>query len=205
MIHESYPWKEDLLDRKEQILRYNCPAELKKDDDSIEEAAYTYIEKGVFYSAFIIRKLIDCKSKLSDEADKYAIKVKVYKAKKQFDIYNRYIDEESHEWQNPTTKTVQGKDACNWLIHSFFFFMLYDDRVNQYESFYVASDFDRNKCLYEIALSDWLDYIEFIATDEIVRLEMRRDDKTGERIYTRKQRGKMIFADNIESLTETNE
>ena len=83
--------------------------------------------------------------------------------------------------------------------------MLYDDRVNQYESFYVASDFDRNKCLYEIALSDWLDYIEFIATDEIVRLEMRRDDKTGERIYTRKQRGKMIFADNIESLTETNE
>ena len=52
----------------------------------------------MFYSAFIIRKLIDCKSKLSDEADKYAIKVKVYKAKKQFDIYNRYIDEDSHEY-----------------------------------------------------------------------------------------------------------
>ena len=192
MIHESYPWKEDLLDRKKQIIRFNCPEELKKDDDSGDETAYTYIEKGVFYSAFIIRKLIDCKSKLSDEADKYAIKVKVYKAKRQFDMYNRYIEEDSHEWQNPTLKTVQGKDVCNWLIHSFFFFMQYDDRVNQYVSFFVASDFDRNKCLYGITLSDWLDYIEFIATDEIVHLEMKYDEKTGERTYTRKQRGKFI-------------
>ena len=34
-----------------------------------------YIEKAIFYSAFIIRKLIDCKGKVSDEVDKYSFTI----------------------------------------------------------------------------------------------------------------------------------
>ncbi len=39
----------------------------RKNDDT----TYIVIEKAIFYSAFIIRKLIDCDGNLSDEAENY--------------------------------------------------------------------------------------------------------------------------------------
>ena len=62
MILESWPWKQDLLRRKSLLIRYNTSDHLLEN----EERAYTNIEKAIFYSAFIIRKLIDCGGKLSD-------------------------------------------------------------------------------------------------------------------------------------------
>ena len=67
MIYESYPWKQDLLRRRRLIQKYNRAELIVENDDR----AYTVIEKAIFYSAFIIRKLIDCKGKVSDEVDKY--------------------------------------------------------------------------------------------------------------------------------------
>ena len=58
MIYESYPWKRDLMRRRSLILRYNTAERLSHDDD---DKTYTIIEKAIFYSAFIIRKLIDPK------------------------------------------------------------------------------------------------------------------------------------------------
>ncbi len=189
MIHESYPWKEDLLKRKEEIIYYNSNAGSLNDEETGEDIAYTYIEKGIFYTAFIIRKLIDCKSKLSDEADKYALNVTVYNAKRTFDMYNRYPDEDSHDWDNPINKTVQGKEICNWLIHSFMFLLNYNEDAITVSSLFVTSDFDRNKCIYEVSLSDWLNYIDFIASDDICSLVMKYDAKKGEYNYTQKKRG----------------
>ena len=72
MIYESHPWKQDLLRRRRLIQKYNRAELLSEDDDR----AYTVIEKAIFYSAFIIRKLIDCKGKVSDEVDKYKFRLK---------------------------------------------------------------------------------------------------------------------------------
>ena len=58
MIFESSPWKQDLRKRKNLIIKYNMADHFEKNDD----ATYTVIEKAIFYSAFIIRKLIDCGS-----------------------------------------------------------------------------------------------------------------------------------------------
>ena len=66
MIHESFPWKLDLRRRLRLIEKYNTAGLLKREDDS----AYTILEKCVFYSAFIIRKLTEC-AKLSDAADRF--------------------------------------------------------------------------------------------------------------------------------------
>ena len=58
--------------RRRLIQKYNRAELLSEDDDR----AYTVIEKAIFYSAFIIRKLIDCKGKVSDEVDKYKFRLK---------------------------------------------------------------------------------------------------------------------------------
>lgn len=70
MIFESFPWKQDLRRRKNLIIKYNTAEHFEKNDDT----TYTVIEKAIFYSAFIIRKLIDCGGKLSDESENYRLK-----------------------------------------------------------------------------------------------------------------------------------
>lgn len=82
MIFESYPWKIDLLRWKKVLLKYNRPWRFHIKD----EKTYTKVEKAIFYSAFIIRKLIDCGGKLSDKADIYTMSAKSIKPLKHIDI-----------------------------------------------------------------------------------------------------------------------
>lgn len=184
MIFESYPWKQDLLRRKNLLLKYN-KAELF---EANEESTYTVIEKAIFYSAFIVRKLIDCGGKLSDEADNYSMCVYSVPPIKQMDNMHRWPEENSHDWDKEQEVTVAGKNVCNWLIHSFMFFLVFiEDGV--VDSFSVTSDFDKNKILYRIPLKAWISYIEYIATDDIVSLSSHYDSKKKEYVYTRKMRG----------------
>ena len=184
MVYESYPWKQDLLRRKRLIIKYNTAERFDKSYDS----TYTVIEKGIFYSAFIIRKLIDCGGKLSDEADNYSIQVKAIKPLKHIDNLNRWPEEDSHDWEHEKQLTVAGKDICNWLIHSYLFFSEFEENGPML-AFCVSSDYDRNKILYKISMCDWLRYIDYIASDDIVGLSSHYDEKTGDYIYKRKERG----------------
>lgn len=186
MVYESYPWKQDLLRRKRLLLKYNTIEHFEKD----EEASFTVLEKAVFYSAFIIRKLIDCRGKLSDDADHYVLNVEKCAPLKEINMHSRWPDDDTHDWENAQRVTVKGKDACNWLIHSYMFFFSYgEDGV--VEGFYVTSDFDRNKTLYYIRVADWIDYMDFVANDSVVALASHYDTKTGDYIYTKKERGKL--------------
>ncbi len=183
MIHESYPWKQDLLRRKRLILRYNC-ANLFS-----EGSAYTVIEKAVFYSAFIIRKLIECRVKVSDEVDAYKFTLKGFRPRKNVDVMHRWPDENTHDWNHEmTTYTKSGREVCNWLIHSCIFFFGFDED-GKVDSFFVSSDLDRNKVLYRIDLKDWIAYMEFVGSDSVVVLGMRFDVCKKEYIVTKKGRG----------------
>lgn len=183
MILESYPWKQDLLRWKKILVKYNKSWRFRING----EKTYTMVEKSIFYSAFIIRKLIDCGGKLSDEADTYTISAKLFKPSKHIDLLHRWPEEDSHDWEHPQNVTTRGKNICNWLIHSFIFFTAYDE-AGRVAAFYLSSDYDRNKALYEISLSEWLKYIDFIISDDIVSMSARYDEKKDDYIYTRKQR-----------------
>lgn len=185
MIHESYPWKQDLVRRKRLILKYNCANLLS------EDSAYTVIEQAVFYSAFIIRKLIDCRVKVSDEVDAYKFTLKSYRPRKNVDVMHRWPDENTHDWEHEMTAcTKLGRDVCNWLIHSYVFFFGFDEN-KKIDCFFVSSDFDRNKMLYRIELKDWIAYIEFVGSDSVDVLEMRFDTCKKEYSITKKERGKI--------------
>lgn len=185
MIYESYPWKRDLLRRKRLIQKYNRVELLSEDAD---DRAYTVIEQAVFYSAFIIRKLIDCKGKVSDEVDKYRFTVKGIPPIKDIDMMHRWPDEDSHDWDRETSYIKSGADICNWLIHSYIFFFCYDE-TGTIESFCVSSDYDRNKLLYRVEMKDWIAYMEFVGNDYVVAMEMHVDDKKRDYVFTKKERG----------------
>ena len=184
MIYESYPWKQDLFKQKQLIIKYNTAERLSKND----VATYTAIEKGIFYSAFIIRKLIDCASKMSNEAVNYALKVGEIKPIRNIDLMHRWPEKNSHDWENERIITTKGKNVCNWLIHSYMFFLIYgeDECV---EGFCVSSDYDRNKSLYRITLEEWFRYMDFIAMDDIISMNIHFSKEQKDYVFTRKKRG----------------
>lgn len=184
MIYESSSWKQDLRRRKNLILKYNVADRFEKNED----ATYQVIEKAIFYSAFIIRKLIDCAGKLSDEAENYSLKGFFVQPLKHIDLIHRWPEEDSHDWENEKSVTVAGKNICNALIHSYMFFTR-SNGENVIDSFYVTSDFDKNKLLYRIPLNAWISYIEYIVSDNVVRLEASYDKKSDDYKYSRKVRG----------------
>lgn len=184
MIYESYPWKEDLHKKVKDLIKYNTAKNRLSDDEKSD----TVIEKSIFYSAFIIRKLIDCHTKLSDEACQYSMDVKAIRTKKSINLMRRWPEEGSHYWDHKTSVKVKGKDVCNWLIHSYIFAFEVGDH-NTVESFFVSSDYDKNKVLYRILISDWIEYIKFIMTDDIVSEEMVFCEKKGDYIVVKKERG----------------
>jgi hypothetical protein len=184
MVYESYPWKLDLMKRKRLIIKHNTAEKFDQKFDS----TYTIIEKCVFYSAFIIRKLIDSRGKLSDEADRYTIKVKSIRPIKSMDLLHRWPDESSHDWEKAQRLTVTGKDICNWLIHSYIFFFVFDENGTVI-NFCVSSDYDRNKALYMISISDWITYMDYIFKDDVVSMSSHYDDKAKDYVYIRKKRG----------------
>jgi len=184
MVYESYPWKQDLLCRKRLILKYNNYEQFEKNEDT----AYTVIEKGIFYSAFIIRKLIDCKGKLSDDAENYEFQVKARKPLRQINLMQRWPEEDSHDWENEVILTVNGKNICNWLIHSYIFFTVSDEKT-PFSSFCVSSDYDRNKYLYMISMDDWIKYMDFIGTDYVVAITSHYDEAKKDFVYDQKTRG----------------
>jgi hypothetical protein len=184
VIYESYPWKQDLLRRKRLLFKYNSTDSLEKNFD----AAYTVIEKSIFYSAFIIRKLIDCGGKISDEADQYTLRVEQIRPNTPINKMQRWLDEDSHDWENTEYVMVRGRDICNWLIHSYIFCLEFEEN-RIVASFYLSSDYDRNKVLYKVSLEDWVSYMNFIATDDVVEISMHYNEKIKDYKYIRKERG----------------
>lgn len=190
MIHESYPWKEDLFQRKELFLEYNTVEHFQTD----EESTYTILEKAIFYSAFIIRKLLDCKTKLSDKATRYALHVGKFVPVKEVNLLHHWPHEKSHDWNHPKKWTIQGRSVCNFLMHSCIFEFLFNEEKTV-TGFLVASDKDRNQALYHVLIKEWLDYMEFIARDEVVGLTFRYDKDTHDYVCTKKTRGPMKWID----------
>ena len=184
MIHESYPWKQDLLLRRSLILRYNKSEKFEKN----EEKTLTTLEKAIFYSAFIIRKLLDCKGKLSDEADNYSLIITKITPNEEINRLNRWIDNETHDWDHMLKETAQGKSICNWLIHSYVFAFSFNDS-GVVDGFFVSSDFDRNTSLYFIPIDEWIDYMNYIGRDTVVKAAMIYDDKIQDYKYIVKKRG----------------
>ena len=103
---------------------------------------------------------------------------------------NRWPDEDNYDWKHETVYTKSGTELCNWLIHSYCFFFAYNEDM-EINSFFISSDYDRNKVLYCVELKDWLSYMEFVGKDYVKSASMESSDKEVDYIYTRKERGSL--------------
>ncbi|NCB74637.1 MAG: hypothetical protein EOM51_07840 [Clostridia bacterium] len=183
MIFESWEWKKELRERMRQFLRYNT----KDNFDCDSEKTCFRLERSLLYSAFIIRFLIESE-KLSNDADTFSINVTYYLPIKHINRLHCWIDDDKYDWGVPKIQTVLGKNICNWLIHSYMFNFLYEES-GSVTGFFVASDYDRNRALYTVNLKDWLKFVEFVISDDVVSMTTKFDKKRSDYVITDKKRG----------------
>ena len=77
---------------------------------------------------------------MSDEAENYSLKVHSVCPLKYVDNRHRWLEEDSYDWNNEKEAIVAGKNVCSWLIHSFMFYLVFNED-GVVDSFSVTSDF----------------------------------------------------------------
>ncbi len=135
----------------------------------------------------IIRVLIETQ-KLSDDVDEYSINVSKNNPIKSIDRLHKWLAEDEYDWEHIYLETVKGREISNWVLHSYVFSFLFEEKGNII-GFYVSSDYDRNKVLYRVQLNDWINFMDFVISDDVVETSAKFDEKRFDYIYYKKKRG----------------
>jgi len=131
----------------------------------------------MFLAAFSIRKLIDSEN-LSDECLAYKVPAEKFRATgaKRPDSMNWHHFDEHFDTGAPVPCGLTTRDLCNLLIHSFQFLFVFSDE-GAICGFMVSSDRLRAKWLHMVGLSEAIQWVRYVATDDIDYSEMRRTRK----------------------------
>jgi hypothetical protein len=170
MLHESWPYKEQL--RRDLAAIGGEPL---RDD----EEAWVRMERFVFWSAFVIRKLSEAK-KLSDELEAEQIQVSRFPRSDldgPHDFMNAHKIERFYDLDSGISQTAAPLWLSNQLIHSFVFIPETDDD-GRLTGLYFNSDLSREDSLFYIAWSEFKRMIMAVAGDDVV--SMGFDRRTGE-------------------------
>ena len=81
-----------------------------------------------------------------------------------------------------------GKNICNSIIHSYVYCLFLDEKTN-IGGFFVSSDFDRNKLLYQVNLNSWIDFLEYIVDDDVAATTFHFNKGKKEYVSRRKVKG----------------
>jgi hypothetical protein len=169
MIHDSQVWKEVLLAELRGLREYLAKAQASRRSD-VKERALVRVEKFVFISAFVMRKLFEVK-KISDEIARSELSVRSFARnslsgrihRMNWDRINLH-----YHLDRPMSKKVLVRTLCNQLIHSAVFLCHSNDEDGAIEGFYVTSDEQKETGLLYVGLKIYCDVVERVISDEIV-------------------------------------
>ena len=173
MIIESYPWKVELR-RFSRLIR----AQLKKK----RGLANFQLEKNLFYSAFVVRKLWE-NHKLTDATADFKLNVAVYdaittknsawtRAKNDFEFGRDFKSVSTNEIQISIDK------VASEIIHSHLLVWLFDED-DVPASFIVSSYKNADKRALGIPFLEWLKAVDAVVADDIVAMSLQIDAVSG--------------------------
>ena len=178
MFLESYPWKMEL---SRHLRHFNTWA--KK---SHSQRGGFYIERGVFLSAFIVRKLMENR-KVTDVVRDRAIHCKAYRpfrplSDRVLKFFGVLDPSKEYDLAKPEKLAISTYDLMSEIMHSYVFIPIVDEEAGAWVSFLVNSYNKRDDRLLEIARTDF----ERILTDII------RDDVSHGHVMIYPNSGKVV-------------
>lgn len=190
MIHDGY-WQNDLMVLSEEIgrLKKEINIELLNKTWGSSEAQEIQhkLSQKVFFSAAIIRKIIEEENAFVSFAKKY--NSSVYRMSEDRELkpepfYSLYklqiptikipittnIDEdfkvfagdyciEDYELELGKKESYLVKDVSNWILHSYIWNLGSLDQERKIEGFFISSDFDKAKFVNYISFEVWINTI----------------------------------------------
>ena len=171
MLLDGY-WKRDLIKFRRQLKCWS-----HRGDCIIHEYAEHQINRGLLFSAAIIRKIIE------DEIDAQAILKKDNLPMAPFKILHytipmrvyKHTDEEKiflvskivlsdYDVEHSETVDMSLKDACNQIIHSYVWSPVLSGKKNDIiYGVIFASDRAKEKCAYLLKIEDWINTLDFVS------------------------------------------
>lgn len=154
MIFESSFYKEELSKIADKI-------EKQKVNKRRRERSLLLLERDLFIAFFYIRKLIEAKTKLTQEFLNRKIKLTKFgiKPEQQPTIMNDYKFGEIYDLSKGQQVTKDLSFLCNQFTHSY---ILYPDFTNDVDisSIFINSFFEREKALYQVSIDDVISVIK---------------------------------------------
>lgn len=159
MIWESQYWKDDLLETADYLEGW-----LDREDWADKELID--FEKAVLTSAYSIRKLAES-FKLSDQTRSEPVPVVKYPANgKRVSLINWWAYWELYDMEGGNKETLSIWKLCNQLIHSFVFLVETEDEEDApLSSILFNSDFDKNKHIYQLRISDFVAAMRLVGNE----------------------------------------
>lgn len=166
MIWGSCYWKEPLLKDRNYLLRFRC-------SNTTGEKALAELEKRIFLSFYSIRKLIEAEE-LSTVNVNSSWPVFSYRNISRVDLMNWHKIDEKYDLEQENQETRSLHWICNQVIHSFVFVIDFEDD-GKLSGFFISSDKERNKKLYQIRRKQILDILKLIGNDYPAHLDGERN------------------------------
>jgi hypothetical protein len=148
MIFVSFPWKRE-IERHLQSLR-------KWASKPNSQRAEFYIQRAVFLSAFIVRKLMENR-KVTDALRDQSIRCKAYPpfrpVSDRVSTFSGLADvSDDYDLTKAEDVTLSGFDLMSEIMHSYVFRIVIDDQTNSMVAFLVNSYSRRDSRLLEVDL-----------------------------------------------------
>jgi hypothetical protein len=157
MIHESYPWKRELLRDAEILDRW---AERTRHTERRD----VLFERKLFISAYSIRKLIEAR-KLSTDIEKLRLGCDLFPwTGKPLDFMNNHHIDKAFDLENGRPSTVSLRDVANLIIHSLVLVFQFDedDRI---VGFLCTSEVKQRIGLYAISMASFIALMRKVGAD----------------------------------------
>jgi hypothetical protein len=171
LIHESWPWKRELLGDADVLERW-----LQK---PLTERRGFIIEKKVFLAAYTMRKLLQA-GKLSTARLERSIGCKLYPARSGVPPrrVSSYLDG-YYDFSAASLVQVPARKLLDMIIHSFIFAEGLDD-THRVASFLVTSDVTREHGLWDVPFASFLRIMRKVGRDDPSRSVSAFDPETGQ-------------------------
>jgi len=172
VIHESYYWKQPLLESAMKFKEYQALEE-------IDEERYVKIEHDVFIGFYSIRKLLESDTKITDSLknQKYDLGFFPHIANNVTWLNNHKIDE-IYDFNKPQLENRYLWFIASRIIHSFIFNLCINEGGG-FDGILFTSDIDKNKKLYMLSLDELIKIFEAVGNDYVVKIEYKKCPKTG--------------------------
>lgn len=173
MIYESSCYKDELL-RIENRMRKRLSQK------RWTELSLCAFEKDVFFAFYVIRKLIEVRTKISDKAANMQVTLRKYAPTKIHPTilnHHRFWNFYDLEQEHSITKSLVF--ICNQIIHSYMFHIHIDENemLNSL-GFYFNSYEERTKALYRLDIEKLISLLQLVATDYPSNLEFTYNHET---------------------------